>query len=114
MGCTHYPRNQAAVDALASQWISLQDEIQADFVGAESDVQGVLGQTGSNPRRQTSTTQGNKRWSHGMTNVPIPELNMLKNNSTLAVSVPINSSIKLGFVCVNHGCGRVSYCVTAR
>ena len=36
-----------------------------------------------------------------MTNVPIPELNMLKNSSTLAVSVPINPSIKLGFVSVN-------------
>ena len=31
MGCTHYPRNQA----LASQWISLQDGIQADFVGID-------------------------------------------------------------------------------
>ena len=38
------PINQAAVNALASQWISLFDEIQADFVGAESDVHGVLGQ----------------------------------------------------------------------
>ena len=26
--CAHYPRNQAAVNALASQWIFLQDEIQ--------------------------------------------------------------------------------------
>ena len=39
--CTYYPRNQPA---LASQWISLQGEIQADFVGAESDVHGVVGQ----------------------------------------------------------------------
>ena len=30
-----------------------------------------------------------KCWSHGMTKVSIPELNMLKNSSTLAVSVPI-------------------------
>ena len=37
------PRNQAPVHALASQWISLQDEIQADYVCAESDVYGVLG-----------------------------------------------------------------------
>ena len=49
---THYLRNQTPVNALASQWISLQ----ADFVGAENDVHRVLGQTGSNPRRQTSTT----------------------------------------------------------
>ena len=36
-----------------------------------------------------------------MTNVSIPEVNMLKNSSTLAVSVPINISIILGFVPVN-------------
>ena len=33
--------------------------------------------------------------------VSIPEVNMLNNRSTLAVSVPINVSIKLGFVSVN-------------
>ena len=44
---------------------------------------------------------GYKSWSHGITNVSIPELNMLRNSSTLAVSVPINVSIKLGFVSVN-------------
>ena len=44
---------------------------------------------------------GYKSWSRGMTNVSIPEVNMLKNSSTLAVSVPINLSIKLGFVSVN-------------
>ena len=53
-----------------------------------------MSHSGSNPRRQTSTT-------HGMTNVSIPKVNMLKNSSTLAVSVPINLSIKLGFVFVN-------------
>ena len=37
-----------------------------------------------------------------VTNVSIPEVNMLKNSSTLAVSVPINLSIKLGFVSVNR------------
>ena len=42
-----------------------------------------------------------KSWSHGMTNASIPEVNMLKNSSTLAVSVSINLSIKLGFVSVN-------------
>ena len=36
-----------------------------------------------------------------MTNVSIPKMNMLENSSTLAVSVPINLSIKLGFVSVN-------------
>ena len=37
------PRNQAAVNALASQWISLQEKVQADFVGAESRVRrGIL------------------------------------------------------------------------
>ena len=36
-----------------------------------------------------------------MTNVSIQEVNMLKNNSTLAVYVPINLSIKFGFVSVN-------------
>ena len=36
-----------------------------------------------------------------MTNVSIPEVNMLKNSSTLAVSVTISLSIKLGFLSVN-------------
>ena len=44
---------------------------------------------------------GYKSWPHGMTNVSIPEATMLKNSLTLAVSVPINLSIKLGFVSVN-------------
>ena len=101
MGFTHYARNQAAVNALGLKWISLQDEIPEDFVAAESDVHGVLGQSGSNPRRQTSTTQGYKSLSHGMANVTIPELNMLKNSSILAVSVPINLSIKFAFDSVN-------------
>ena len=38
-------KRSSSQNALASQWISLQDEILADFVGAESDVHGVLGQT---------------------------------------------------------------------
>ena len=38
---------------------------------------------------------GYKRWSHGMRNVSIPEVNMLKNSSTLAVSVSINISIRV-------------------
>ena len=45
-------------------------------------------------------TQQYKSWSHSMTNVSILEMNVLKNNSTLAVSVPINISNKLGFVSV--------------
>ena len=60
MGCTHYPGNQAVVNVLASQWISLQDEIQADYVSVENEAHGVLSQTGFNPRQQTSTTQGYK------------------------------------------------------
>ena len=36
-----------------------------------------------------------------MTNVPIPEVNMLKNRSTLAISVPMYISNKFGFVSVN-------------
>ena len=55
----------------------------------------------SKPSRQTSTTEQYKRWSHGITNVSITEVNMLKNSSTVAVCVPINVSIKLGFVSVN-------------
>ena len=38
---------------------------------------------------------------HGMTNVSIPKVNMFKNSSTLAVSAPINLSIKLVIVSVN-------------
>ena len=44
---------------------------------------------------------GYKIWSYGMTNVSVPEVNMLKNSSTFAVSVAINLSMKLGFVSVN-------------
>ena len=46
VGCTHYPRNQAAINAFALQWISLQEKIQADLVGTKSDVHVVLRQTG--------------------------------------------------------------------
>ena len=42
-----------------------------------------------------------KSWFHGMTNVLILEVNILKNSATLAVSVPINIFIKFGFVSVN-------------
>ena len=47
--------------------------------------------------------KGTKVGPHGMTNVRIQEVNMLKNRSTLAVSVPIglNLSVKLGFISVN-------------
>ena len=38
---------------------------------------------------------GYKSWSHGMTNVSIPEANMLQNISSLAVSVPVDILIKL-------------------
>ena len=38
---------------------------------------------------------------YGKTNISIPEVNMLKYSSTLAVYVPINLSIKLGFVSAN-------------
>ena len=56
---------------------------------------------GYNPRRQTSTTQGYKSWFHDITNISIPGVNMLKNSSTLPVSVPINLFIKLGCVSLN-------------
>ena len=46
-------------------------------------------------------TQGYKSWSDEMTDVSVPGVNMLENSSTLAVSVPINFSIKLGSVTVN-------------
>ena len=48
-------------------------------------------------------TDGYKSLSHGMKNLTVPEVNMLKNSSTLAVCVPINISIKIGFVAVNQG-----------
>ena len=64
----------------------------------------------SNLRRQTSTTQGYKIWSHGMTGVSVPEGSMLKKNSSIfAVSVSIYLSTKLGFVSVS--CSRESYFV---
>ena len=46
-----------------------------------------------------------------MTNVSLPEVNMLKNSSTLAVSLPMNLSVKLGFVSVSGS--RESYFVDA-
>ena len=46
-------------------------------------------------------TQEYKSWFHGMTNVSIPEVNMLKSSSILAVSVPIKLSIKLAVVSVS-------------
>ena len=36
-----------------------------------------------------------KSWSHGMTNVAIPELNMLENSSTRPVYVPSSSKFNL-------------------
>ena len=44
---------------------------------------------------------GYKGWSHRVTNVLIPDVNMLKNSSTFAVSVTIDLSIKFVSVCVN-------------
>ena len=38
---------------------------------------------------------------HGMTNVSIPEVNMLKYNSTFAIIVPRKVFIRMGFVPVN-------------
>ena len=67
--------------------------------------------SGYNSMRQTSMTQGYKIWSHSMTNVSIPEMNMLKNSSTLAASAPINLSIQLAFVSVNRP--RETYLVDA-
>ena len=46
-------------------------------------VSEIVSQSSYNPRRQTSTTQGYKSWPHGMTNVSILEVNLLKNSSTL-------------------------------
>ena len=42
-----------------------------------------------------------------MTNVSIPKLNIIENSSTLAVSVPINLFMKLGFVSVNDPQGNL-------
>ena len=44
---------------------------------------------------------GYKSCSHGMANVSISDVTMLKNSLTLAASVPINLFIKFGFVSVN-------------
>ena len=60
-----------------------------------------MSRSDSNPRRQTSTTQGYKIWSQGMKNVLFPEMNVYQNSSTLTVYVPINIFMKLGFVSVN-------------
>ena len=44
---------------------------------------------------------GYKSWSQGMANVSIPEVDLFKSSSTLAVSFAIKLYIKLGFVSVN-------------
>ena len=85
----------------------LSGQRQRFWTGRETE----MSHSGSNPRLQKSTTQGYKSWSHGTTNVSIPEVNMLKNSSTLAVSITINISTKLGFVFVN--CLRETYFVDA-
>ena len=69
-------RNSCPSAPVFSEWQSGRDECQS----------------GSNSRRQTSTTQEYKSWSHGMRIVLIQEMDLLKNSSTLAVSVPINIS----------------------
>ena len=43
-----------------------------------TDRRTCVSHSGYSPKRQTSTTQGYKSWSQGMTNVSIPEVNMLK------------------------------------
>ena len=45
--------------------------------------------------------KGHKSLFHSMTNVSIPEVSILKNNATFAVSFPINICIKLGSVSLN-------------
>ena len=60
-----------------------------------------MSHSGYNTRRQISTTQEYKSCSHCVTNVSITEVNVLKNSSTLDVSVPINISVKFDFVPVN-------------
>ena len=42
-----------------------------------------------------------RRVVHAMENISIPEVNVLKNSSTLSLSVPINLSLKLSFVSEN-------------
>ena len=78
---------------------SVLKQIPVQSASAFSECQrgGVECYSCSNPRRQTSTTQGHKSWFHGTTNASVPEVNMLKNSS-----VPINLSIKLSFVSVKH------------
>ena len=49
--------------SLAPLWISLQDEIQADFVGAESDVHCVLEQMGHSPRRLPDQRWDGEYWA---------------------------------------------------
>ena len=86
------------------QWIPsflIPHEILVRSAFSEWQRSGYECHCGSNPRWQTSTTQGYKDWSYGITIVSIPEVNILKISSTLAVSVPINLSIKIVFFSVN-------------
>ena len=115
----HYARNEATGNALASQWISLQDEIltpqEIRILQSFSEFEAEMSVTEwfQSLAADFYNTGIKKSWSQGMTNVSIPELNMFKNISTLAVSVPINFCIryKSGFVSVNGP--RESYFVDA-
>ena len=82
-------------------FVHLKKSLSGQRQSFQNDRWRLASHSGSNPRRQTSTTKGIQKLPHGMTNVSIPKVNMLKINSTLAVSVPTNSSIKLGFVSIN-------------
>ena len=74
VGGTHYPKTQAAVNAL-SQSIFLQDEIQTDIVGAESDAHRL--RLVSIPGRRLLRHR-DASWSHRITNVSFPKVNTLE------------------------------------
>ena len=61
----------------------------------------LSGQRFQDDREAEMSVTGYKSWSPGVTNVLIPEVNMLKSSSTFAVFVAISLSIELCFVSVN-------------
>ena len=54
-----------------------------------TERQKLVSHSGSNPRRQNSTTHGYNIWSHCITHVSISEVSILKNRSALSVFVVV-------------------------
>ena len=88
-GCSrisHFQRRKRSVTAAAVWLLALSWRMMGfctinyhHFLLSPCDYDLFTKWSSSNPRWQISRTKGYKSWSYGMTNVSIPEVNMLKN-----------------------------------